>query len=689
MILILLALGGLSYYVSTIDWNNYKTKMTAQLEKITGKKIVINGKIDLTFWPKPHLSATNIKVYNSNPNPAVANTPIAEVKEMVADLSLMPLIKKQFVIDKMNLVNANLLIEFLDDGKTNWYSPIDAEQSFNLAGVDIAFNSVMLQDSVVRIVNKTLNVDSAFHKVNADIAAQSLIGPFRIDGNFLKDNTPAGFALNVGTLSESFSTSLNLVLTHPSSESYARFDGSVLSNNSEIKGNFTVESQKPSVFVNTITGQKLLDEKYNYPVAASIDLSVNPRQADLSSFIVKYGDNLAGSGRVLVPLVSTNDEPKKIEAVFEMTDLDLMPFVSVLQEYLKQAEASKKPYEPAFTYDLAADVAATRALLGGETIRNFKLSADIVKGVIKIKNLAALTAGDTDISVKGDIFENDKRLMYNFQVQALSQDLLKFLHWANVNVEAYTPSTYRSARASFNLSGTLSEIKIAPVELGFDKVEMSGVIGIKRDRKNAIFLNLQSENINFDNYLPEPKKDADKETFTTRAKQFLSQFKFLNTTDLEANLSLSLGIYHKIPFENTTLKLSARDGVVTLKEMSIANVASSKLSATGVLSKLNGNPSFENLKYKFDISDFKTFNQKLKLGLPDWPLFHQTQKATLEGIASGTFDAFNTKTIAQVGKTAVSYAGRLSNNDGQLFYRGKLKLKAPDFVEFANQIGLD
>ena len=65
-VLIILALGGASYYVSTIDWNNYKNKITAQLEDVTGKKIVINGKIDLTFFPKPHLSATNIKIYNSN-----------------------------------------------------------------------------------------------------------------------------------------------------------------------------------------------------------------------------------------------------------------------------------------------------------------------------------------------------------------------------------------------------------------------------------------------------------------------------------------------------------------------------------------------------------------------------------------------------------------------------------------------
>ena len=688
-VLIILALGGASYYVSTIDWNNYKNKITAQLEDVTGKKIVINGKIDLTFFPKPHLSATNIKIYNSNTNPKIANTPLGEIKEMVADLSLMPLLKRQFVIDKMNLTNANILVEFLEDGKTNWYSPIDAEQGLNLAGVDIAFNSIMLQDSVVRIVNNTLNFDASFHKVNADISAQSLVGPFRIDGNLMKDNTPAGFALNIGTLSESFSTSLNLVLTHPSSESYARFDGSVLSNNSEIKGNFTVESQKPSVFVNTISGQNLLAEKYNYPVAASIDLSVNPRQADLSSFVVKYGDNLAGSGRVLVPLEENDGEKKKIEASFEMTDLDLMPFVSVLQEYLKHLEKTKTPYAPSFEYDIDADISATRALLYDETIRNFKLTADIDGNVIKIKNLSALLIGDTDVSIKGGIFENEKRLSYELKVQALSQDFLKFLQWLKIEPKTYAPSTYRNARAAFDVSGNLSEIKFSPFEFGVDKIETSGVIGIKRDRRNALFINLKSENINFDNYAAQNDENTQKTSFANRAKDFLRQFKFLNNMDVEADLALGVGIYHKVPFENTILKFSAKDGVVALKQLEINPLASAKLNVLGTLSNFGANPSFENLKYKLETSDFKTFNQKLALNLPDWPLFKNARNVTFEGISSGSFDSLNTKSIANIGKNAFSYAGRVSERDGKADFKGKLKIKAADFVEFVNSMNIE
>ena len=302
LILVVLAFAGVSVYVSTIDWNKHKTKITSQSENLTGKKIVINGKIDLKFLPSPKLTATGIKVYNNSDKRLSA--PLADIKEMDADLSLMPLLRKHFIVDNMSLSDATILIEFDNDGKTNWHSDVANSEDFSLSGIDMAFNSVMLKNSTVHIVNTPLKLDTTFHKVNADISAQSLMGPFRIDGNLIKDNTPAGFALNVGTLSESFATSLNLVLTHPNSESYARFDGSVFSNNSEIQGNFTVESQKPSTFLNTIAGRTLLDSQYNYPLAASVELKVNPQQVDLSSFIIKYGDNLAGAGNILIPLLN-------------------------------------------------------------------------------------------------------------------------------------------------------------------------------------------------------------------------------------------------------------------------------------------------------------------------------------------------------------------------------------------------
>lgn len=687
LLLIIIAFGGISYYISTIDWNRYKTKITEQIEDMTGKKVVINGQINLKFLPRPHLTANNIKIYNSDDTKKTS--PLAEIKEMVTDLSLMPLIHKRFVIDNMNLVDAQILIEFLNNGNTNWHSDINTNQNISLSGVDVAFNSVMVQNSTVRIIDKALNVDAVFNKLNADISAQSLNGPFRIDGNFIKDETPAGFALNVGTLTESFATSLNLVLTHPSSDSYARFDGSVLSNNSEIHGNFTIESQKPSTFLNTISGQILLPEQYNYPLAASIELNVDPNQVDLSSFVVKYGEHMAGSGRVLIPLKSKTNDRKKIDVVFEMTDFDLMPFSVILKEYLKKFDDGRKKYEPAMEYDVVADIMSTRAHYNNDVIRNFKLSADIINNVLTLKDFSGLCPGDTEITVNGDIFENEKNLSYNLKTQMLSQDFLKFLEFIGYKPETYEQNTYRNANTVFEISGNLKQIKIMPFEFGMDKINVTGAIGLKRDRRNALFLSLQSENINFDNYIRPLPEDEKNIAFTDKIKSLLNNFKTLNQTDLHAELTLKKGSYRQIPFENLSVNMDASNGEVAFKKLSVEDIASAKINAEGKIANLGANPSFDNFKYNIQTTDLASLNNKLNFDLPDWPLFKTTNDVQIQGLISGTTDNANISLTSKIEKINTAYNGKIFRQDQKLYWRGNLELKAPDFLAFANQINLD
>ena len=66
IVLAVLAFGGLSVYVSTIDWNMHKNKIASQLEQVSGKKIVFEGDVSLSFLPSPYLTAQNIKIFNKS-----------------------------------------------------------------------------------------------------------------------------------------------------------------------------------------------------------------------------------------------------------------------------------------------------------------------------------------------------------------------------------------------------------------------------------------------------------------------------------------------------------------------------------------------------------------------------------------------------------------------------------------------
>ncbi|MBE6450694.1 MAG: AsmA family protein [Alphaproteobacteria bacterium] len=686
VLVVALAFGGLSVYVSTIDWNLHKSKIAEQFEEISGKKIVFEGPVSLSFLPSPYLSAKDIKIYNNSGESS--DKPLAVIDEMVTDLALVPLIKGNFVIENMTLLDAKILIAFLSDGKINWYSKISDFQKDKLDTVDVALNSVLLKNASVEILNDGLGLDITLQNLNAEVTAESLFGPYRIDGNFIKDGNPAGFALNLGTLSESFATSLNLVLTHPTTESYARFDGSMLSSNKEIKGNFIVESKKPSDFINSLTNQVILPAEFNYPLASSIELITNERQIDLSSFIIKYGDNTAGAGNVLIPLKpNPNEEKRKIEAFFEMTDLDLMPIIGIIKEQLKKLDADNAEYAPYYDFDLITDIKAVKATFNNQPVRNFNFSADLINDVFTIKALSGLFSGDTDINVNGDIFENEKMLSYRFNVNMLSQDFLKFLDHIKLKPDTYAQSTYRNASANFVMEGNLKQVKIAPIDFKMDKTSIEGLIGIARDKRNNVFISLKADSINFDNYIPHLNEDEKKLPFNERLKLVLNKFKFLNNFDFNVNTSLDLGVYNGIAFEKSALKFTTDEENIKIEKFNIENINNSVLSLSGNVDNIADMPHFKNIKYNFKTAKFKDFVEKFSLPLPKVKLIADAQNINAKGIFSGNINNINIKAITTLDKLSSVYAGQIFNADGMVNYRGNIEFRYPDFVDFVNRIG--
>lgn len=88
--LILLAAGGTAAYVASIDWNQHKDKIAAQFTAATGKQIVFAGPISFKFLPSPYLSASNVRIFNQG----AEKEPLMEIRNLVATLSLSPLLQE-------------------------------------------------------------------------------------------------------------------------------------------------------------------------------------------------------------------------------------------------------------------------------------------------------------------------------------------------------------------------------------------------------------------------------------------------------------------------------------------------------------------------------------------------------------------------------------------------------------------
>lgn len=136
----------------------------------------------------------------------------------MASLSVRSLIQGKINVEKMTVVNPEIFIEGYEDGTINWQSSKSGNEDFAINNVEVSFGSVMLEDAKLHFINKMYKIDTVIANINAEVIAGSLFGPYRIEGSYVKDGTPGGFALDLGKFSDSFATSVNMVISHPQSK---------------------------------------------------------------------------------------------------------------------------------------------------------------------------------------------------------------------------------------------------------------------------------------------------------------------------------------------------------------------------------------------------------------------------------------------------------------------------------------
>ena len=680
--LVLVAAVGASIYVSTIDWNQHKNIIAQQFSEATGKKIVFEGPVSFKFLPTPYLNASNVKILN----PSGGKTPLVEIPDLVANLSLAPLLKGQFDVQKMELRNPQINVEVLEGGKLNWQSDLTPEQRQKIEDAQIALNSVSIGNATLNFEDPFRNISLKLQNLNGEIIAQSIMGPYRIEGNYIKDNTPEGFAISLGQFSDSFATTLNLAITHPVSESYIRFDGSFMLANKVLNGNVIVESKKLKQFVQANFRQLSFDDAYDYPLAVTADINVNEQQLNLSNIVLKYGDT-QGAGNLQMPFndgFGNGGIKPRVDVAFNFTDLNLTPAAHALISTIDELATKDSIYNPQFNFDLLADVKSVRTSYKGQQIKNFETSVDWVENILTLNNLNATLPGETDLSLKGTVSAFEDKPFYSLDVAFSSDDFLKTLSWLEMDPQVSAAATYRKAVGNAKLTGNLQRIQMSPFNFTLDKSSVSGELGIKLDTPRwDIMLIADTDMINFDNYIRSLPDEEKAKSWAQRMVYRFSKLGFFNDFDMQMKLKMNLGIYENMPFENVNFTANLLDGKLMIENLQIGSVANSKIEAKGGVSGFGNSPIFEDFNYSIQTENVAALVSKMELKAPNLD-YKKLNHLQVLGALTGNMSEFVTETNVNFEDLNLVYRGQVGRKENGVSYNGDLEIKHPDFVRMLN-----
>src|SRR5215813_10954424 len=165
MKLVAIALGGLVALLvivllavrALVNPNDYKERIARMVKNSTGRELALPGDITLSVFPCIALELGPASLGNP---PGFGEEPFAAVKHAVLRVRLLPLLRKQLEIGRVEVDGLELRLRRNASGRGNWQSPSDSSATpqssggagaavlRGLAGIVITNSRVSYQDMV-------------------------------------------------------------------------------------------------------------------------------------------------------------------------------------------------------------------------------------------------------------------------------------------------------------------------------------------------------------------------------------------------------------------------------------------------------------------------------------------------------------------------------------------------------------
>src|SRR5436190_2316891 len=114
---LLLAVGALGIAVFTLDLNQLVGPVLARLKAATGREITVGGNVALRIGMRPRIVANDVRIANA---PWGKAPHFITAKRLEMQVALLPLLRRDFELTRLSLVEPVIALETSPDGKNNW-----------------------------------------------------------------------------------------------------------------------------------------------------------------------------------------------------------------------------------------------------------------------------------------------------------------------------------------------------------------------------------------------------------------------------------------------------------------------------------------------------------------------------------------------------------------------------------------
>ena len=623
-----------------VDWSGYRAEIASTIEARLGRPVAIDGGLDLSLLPAPHLVAERVRVGN------IADTTdpdFATIERLELDVRAGALLAGRFEISSLTLIRPNFNLQRLADGRVNWrFAPKAAETDNHgatfvepkvvlpVGASGAVFDRVDLRAARIAFRSPRAGL-VAIDGVDATIAADTVDGPFRLRATARIAGAPASAQGSLGRLGADDT---------PADISIMLDDGAMRLSLAGVLGGHDAAT--------TFTGKLIAKAAHIDRLATLLGMRTGADgpmdlRARVSATLHEFAAQdltLEIPGASLTGFADVNMEgDPQLDLKLTTPRLDLAPWLAAATTAKRRAVAGSNAGDAASSPPSGAtraafalppwvgasvDLDAESVAVPGTLLRGARLNVQLANGELTVNQIGVTLPGGTQVNLFGFVDAVDGMPSFDGSFESGTDDLRGLLRWLAIDVGAVPADRLGAARFTGHIVAAPDRIRLDGAEARVDGARVTTAIDLRLPAqpggRPALGANFAIDTLNADAYRPHLVSGA---TGSARSASLSPAGTTASAVPgLVASLPLSGPVGRWLGSFDANLKgridrLAAAgqtmngvdldaaldNGSLILRSLGIADLDGAQLVLAGRIDNLGGPPRFDGLRVEAKSAD--------------------------------------------------------------------------------------
>lgn len=172
-----------------VDWTSFRQDFEREASRIMGRTVVVHGSVDARLIPFPSVTLNDVRVGSPEDG-----RPLVEIARFSMDAELAPFLSGEALIFDMRIEEPKARIKLFQDGTLDWARG----RKSDIPARTVILENVSVTGGEIEFVDEQTGRTRHVTGLDAQVAAKSLGGPWRIDGRATLDGESGAFQLSSG-----------------------------------------------------------------------------------------------------------------------------------------------------------------------------------------------------------------------------------------------------------------------------------------------------------------------------------------------------------------------------------------------------------------------------------------------------------------------------------------------------------